>query len=98
MGVGVGVGVEDIDDESDDVVVGAAIGASVGAAVGAVVVGLGAETSPLVEFVVDECEPSLETRMWWVLAWPSTMAGERAIAAIAMSLIFIKAPPELLIV
>jgi hypothetical protein len=37
------------------------------------------------------CEPSFETRMW-LLVWPSTTAGERAIAAIAMSLIFMSSP------
>jgi hypothetical protein len=37
------------------------------------------------------CEPSFETRMW-VLVWPSTKAGERAIAAIAMSFIFMSSP------
>jgi hypothetical protein len=37
------------------------------------------------------CEPSFDTRMC-VLVWPSTTAGERAIAAIAMSLIFMSSP------
>ncbi|MEP7065187.1 MAG: hypothetical protein ABI889_04070 [Gemmatimonadota bacterium] len=38
-----------------------------------------------------ECEPSFDTRMW-LLVWPSTTAGERAIAAIAMSLMFMCSP------
>jgi hypothetical protein len=37
------------------------------------------------------CAPSFDTRMW-LLVWPSTTAGERAIAAIAMSLIFMSSP------
>jgi hypothetical protein len=55
-------------------------------------VGAGVVVGDVVTSPVDvACEPSFETRMW-VLVWPSTTAGERAIAAIAMSLIFMSSP------
>ena len=73
----------------------AGIGAGVAAGIGAgVAAGIGAGvvvTSPLVAEVDVVCEPSFETRMC-VLDWPNTTAGERAIAAMAMNLIFIKLP------
>ncbi len=66
----------------------AGAGACIGSAAGAGVV----VTSPLVADVdVVLCEPSLETRIC-VLDWPNTTAGERAIAAIAISLIFMSSP------
>ena len=65
---------------------GAGAGAAAGAGAGAVY------TSPPVDCcVVVECVPSFDTLMC-VLDWPSTTAGERAIAAIAMSLIFMCSP------
>lgn len=72
---------------------GAAIGSGAGAGAGSAA-GAGAGvvvTSPFVADVDVVCEPSFDTRMC-VLVWPKTTAGERAIAAIAMSLIFIKLP------
>ncbi len=63
----------------------AGAGAGVGAAAGAVY------TSPFVADVEVLCEPSFVTRMC-VLVWPNTTAGERAIAAMAMSFIFMCSP------
>jgi hypothetical protein len=77
--------------------VGAATGAGVGSGAGAgagSAAGAGAGvvvTSPFVADVDVVCEPSFETRMC-VLVWPKTTAGERAIAAIAISLIFMNSP------
>jgi hypothetical protein len=79
VGVGAGVGAG----------VGSGAGAGAGSAAGA---GAGVVvTSPFVEFVDVLCEPSFETRMC-VLVWPSTTAGERAIAAIAINLRFMSSP------
>jgi hypothetical protein len=66
---------------------GAGAGSAAGAGAGAGIV----FTSPFAADVDVVCEPSFETRMW-VLVWPNTTAGERAIAAIAMSLIFMCSP------
>jgi hypothetical protein len=79
VGVGAGVGA--------GAGVGSGAGAGAGSAAGAGVV----VTSPFVEFVDVLCEPSFETRMC-VLVWPSTTAGERAIAAIAINLRFMNSP------
>jgi hypothetical protein len=81
------------------VVVGAGVGAGAGVGSGAgagagSAAGAGAGdvyTSPFVADVDVVCDPSFETRMC-DLVWPSTTAGERAIAAIAMSLRFMSSP------
>ena len=82
-GVGAGVG------SATGAGLGSGAGAGAGSAAGA---GAGAVyTSPFVADVDVLCEPSFETRMC-VLVWPNTTAGERAIAAIAMSFIFMSSP------
>lgn len=77
-------------------VVGAGVGSGAGAGAGAgSAAGAGAGvvvTSPFVADVDVVCEPSFVTRMC-VLVWPNTTAGERAIAAIAMSFIFMLSSP-----